>query len=121
MIFHGSGIVNTLINNLPFEFYWPGYQYYGPGTNLKKRLLRGDRGINPLNSACKEHDIAYSQYPDNIEERNEADGLLAEKAWQRVLAKDSNLGEKAVAYAVTNIMKVESKFGMGVQGGTRKR
>jgi len=29
-------------------FHWPGYQYLGPGTHLKKRLARGDPGINRL-------------------------------------------------------------------------
>lgn len=57
----GKGFVNNLINKLPIELHLPGYQYCGPGTNLKKRLARGDPGINELDKACKEHDIAYSQ------------------------------------------------------------
>lgn len=118
MIFYGAGIVNSLINKLPFEFHLPGYQFCGPGTNLKKRLARGDLGINPLDSACKQHDIAYSQNPENIEKRNEADKVLAEQAWQRVFAKDSSLGERAAAYSITNIMKAKSKLGMGMK---RKR
>lgn len=115
MIVHGSGIVNNLINKLPIELHIPGgYQYCGPGTKLQKRLLRGDPGINPLDSACKEHDISYSQNRENIEQRNSADRVLAEKAWQRVLAKDSSFGEKATAYTIANIMKAKSKLGMGV-------
>ena len=42
------------------EFHWPGYQYMGPGTNLKKRLARGDSRINRLDRIAKEHDIDYS-------------------------------------------------------------
>ena len=34
----GSGIVNDIINNLPFELHVPTYQYLGPGTKLEKRL-----------------------------------------------------------------------------------
>lgn len=56
----GRGLVNTLINKLPFEAHLLGYSYLGPGTKLKERLARGDRGINPLDEAAKEHDIAYS-------------------------------------------------------------
>ena len=37
------------------------YNFCGPGTNLKKRLPRGDVGINKLDEACKKHDIAYSK------------------------------------------------------------
>ena len=36
------------------------YQYLGPGTFLKKRLARGDPGINCLDRITKQHDIDYS-------------------------------------------------------------
>lgn len=114
----GRGLVNNLINNLPFEAHIPGYQYCGPGTKLHKRLARGDPGINPLDAACKVHDIAYSKNKD-IQARNVADRVLAEKAWQRVQSSDASLGEKAAAYAVTNIMKAKSTFGMGL--GKKRR
>ena len=114
MIIHGEGVLNNLINKLPFEAHIPGYRYCGPGTKLKKRLARGDTPVNPLDAACQEHDISYSKNPDNIELRNTVDRVLADKAWQKVLSKDSSLGEKAAAYAVTNIMKTKSKLGMGI-------
>lgn len=109
----GRGLLNNLINNLPVELHLPGYQYCGPGTKLKKRLARGDPGINPLDAACKEHDIAYSQNRENVEARNAADRVLADKAWRRVLTKDSGLAEKAAAYTIANAMKLKSKLGMG--------
>ena len=43
------------------ELHWPGYQYMGPGTKLKKRLKRGDPGINRLDKLAKQHDIDYSR------------------------------------------------------------
>lgn len=110
----GAGIINNIINRLPVELHVPGYQYCGPGTKLAKRLARGDPGINPLDVACKEHDIAYSKNPENLAARSVADKVLAEKAWNRVLAKDASLPEKAVAWGVVNTMKVKSKFGMGL-------
>lgn len=109
----GKGFVNSIINKLPIELHVPGYQYCGPGTKLAKRLARGDPGINPLDAACKEHDIAYSQNRENLAARHEADRILAEKAKSRVSAKDSSVGEKAVAWAVAKTMKVKRKFGMG--------
>jgi len=60
----GSGIINKSINTLPFEADIPGYNFCEPGTKLKQRLERGDRGINQFNEACRVHDIAYSQYKD---------------------------------------------------------
>ena len=43
------------------ELHWPGYQYMGPGTKLKKRLKRGDPGVNRLDKIAKQHDIDYSR------------------------------------------------------------
>lgn len=111
----GIGLVNSLINNLPVELHVPGYQYCGPGTKLAKRLARGDPGINPLDAACKEHDIAYSKNRENLTARSAADKALAERAWERVRAADASIGEKAAAWAVTNIMKTKRKFGMGAK------
>lgn len=115
IVFIGSGVTNKLINNLPFELHIPGYQFCGPGTKLQRRLEKGQTGINPLDSACRKHDIAYSKNRENVEERNIADTNLAEEAWQRVIAKDSTFGEKAAALAITNIMKTKSKLGMGIR------
>jgi len=115
-----GGIISTVINKaidlLPFEAHLPFYQYCGPGTKLNKRLARGDKGINPLDAACRVHDIAYSKYSDSAR-RKQADKVLAEQAWQRFKASDSSIGEKAAALAVTTAMKAKTKFG----GGKKKK
>lgn len=114
-------VINKGVDLLPFELHIPGgYEYCGPGTKLEKRLKRGDPGINPLDKACKEHDIAYSQTSDTSK-RAVADKILSERAWQRVLAKDASVGEKAAAWAVTNIMKAKAKLGGGVRKRCRRR
>lgn len=122
-----GGILNSAINKIPFELHIPGYQYCGPGTNVKKRLLRGDPGINPLDQACKQHDIAYYKYKDGPE-RYEADKLLAKKAWSRVRAGDASVGERASALAVTAAMrtkmgltKIGDKMGLVKIGGKLMR
>lgn len=112
-VVEGKGLVNTIINKLPIELHLPGYQYCGPGTKLEKRLANGDPGINPLDAACKEHDIAYSNHK-NLEDRHIADNILAEKSWQRVISKDADLSERASSLLVTNIMKAKTKFGLGI-------
>ncbi|KYN00528.1 hypothetical protein ALC62_08701 [Cyphomyrmex costatus] len=99
-----------VINALPFELHIPGYQFCGPGTRLKKRLARGDRGINPLDTACREHDIAYS-HNNSLAERHGADNILAEKARKRITARDSFLTERAAATAVWAAMKAKTKMG----------
>ncbi|KYN19300.1 hypothetical protein ALC57_08368 [Trachymyrmex cornetzi] len=89
----GAGLLNKTINALPFEVHIPGYQFYGPGTRLVKRLARGDRGINRLDAACREHDITYSGSNDLVD-RHIADRVLAERARERITASDSTFGEK---------------------------
>lgn len=109
--------INRTIDILPTELHLPGgYQWCGPGTNVKQRLARGDSGINKLDAACKNHDLAYEKYKDS-ERRALADKVLAEQAWERVKASDSSFGEKSAAWLVTNIMKAKSKLG----GGSVKR
>jgi Phospholipase A2-like domain len=109
----GRGFINNLINRLPFELHIPGHQYCGPGTKLQKRLLRGDSGINPLDKACREHDIAYATYRD-VNARHDADKILAREAMRRVFASDASLGEKAAALGVAGTMKAKVKLGMGL-------
>jgi hypothetical protein len=116
----GGAVLNKAVDLLPVELHIPGYQYCGPGTNLHKRVKRGDPGINPLDSACKEHDIAYNRYSDNSN-RAKADSELAGKAWERVKASDSSLAEKAAAWTVTNLMKAKARFGGGCSRRKRKR
>lgn len=115
----GNGLVNSLINKLPFELHLPSYNFCGPGTKLKERLARGDRGINQLDEACREHDIAYSK-SNNLNYRQIADKILSEKSWQRFKAKDSSLSEKLNSLLVTNMMKAKSTLGMGITSKTKK-
>lgn len=112
----GAGLVNTLINKLPFELHIPTYQYCGPGTRLDKRLARGDKGINQLDEACKQHDISYSENQD-LEHRHLADKILQTKALERLKARDSSWKEKAAALLVAGVMKGKRTMGLG----TKKR
>lgn len=116
----GRGLINSIINNLPVELHLPGYQYCGPGTKLRKRLARGDPGINLLDKACKEHDIAYSKY-HNTSDRHIADRILAEKAWQRFKSKDASLSERVNSLLVTNMMQAKVKMGMGMKQKSNKK
>ena len=108
-----SNLLNRTIDILPIELHLPGgYQYCGPGTKLAKRLARKDPGINKLDQACKEHDIAYSKYSDSAH-RTAADRILATQAWNRVKSSDASVREKAAALAVTAAMKAKTTFGGG--------
>ncbi|KAJ8916447.1 hypothetical protein NQ315_014661, partial [Exocentrus adspersus] len=103
---YGEGVLNTLINKLPFELHIPRYQFCGPGTKLEKRLAKGQQGINPLDSACRKHDIAYSQ-SNTLQDRHKADRELENRAWGRVKSRDAKFGEKAFAWFITTAMKAK--------------
>lgn len=110
----GGELVNTLINNLPFELHLPGYNYCGPGTKLEKRLLRGDRGVNKLDEACMHHDIAYANHTD-LPNRHQADLQLLNMAKQRLKSKDAGKGEKLSSWLVSKVMKAKLKSGSGIK------
>lgn len=106
-------VINRAVDALPVELHLPGYNFCGPGTKLQDRLSRGERGINQLDEACREHDIAYAKYKDN-EHRQAADRVLAGKAWKRVTALNSGVSERAYAAAVAAAMKAKSALGGGL-------
>lgn len=109
-----DGLVNSVINNLPFELHLPGYNYCGPGTKLEKRLLRGDRGVNKLDEACMHHDIAYANHTD-LPNRHKADLQLLNMAKQRLKSNDAGKGEKLSSWLVSKVMKTKLKCGSGVK------
>lgn len=87
---------------------------------MKKRIAKGDQGINGLDKACKQHDIAYDKYPSGIE-RKKADNILASSAWDRFKSSDASIGERISALSVAGIMKAKTKMGMGVKQTKKKR
>lgn len=104
-------ILNKAIDQLPFELHYPfgKYRYLGPGTKLKERLAKNQRGVNPLDEAAKLHDIAYSLYKDS-DNRDIADEILEQKALERVTAKDASVGEKIAALITAGAMKTKRKL-----------
>jgi hypothetical protein len=108
---YGGGIINWTLNNLKLpEMHIPGYNFCGPFTKLEERLERGDKGINPLDEACKQHDIAYHNFTD-LDTRHVADKILQE----RVLSKDAAWRERLAAAAVGGITYGKRKLGMGIE------
>ena len=97
--------VQKLLNKTGMEFHWPGYQYMGPGTHLKKRLARGDSGLNRLDRIAKAHDIDYDK-AKNLQDKWEAD--------RKMIAKTDQLpGRKSLTERIVeNIMKAKLRLGM---------
>lgn len=100
-----SGCIDLILEKLP-EMHIRGYSYCGPNTNLENRLARDESGINELDRICKEHDIAYTENT-NLASRCKADKLLVLKAFRRVYAKDSRIGERITALFVSMLISVK--------------
>ena len=110
-----GGFVNTLLNSgwLP-ELHIPGHSYTGPGTKLKERLLRGDKPINKLDEAAREHDMAYAIFKDK-KERHVFDKKLQDEAMKIVKDPKSTIKEKLEAGLVSGVMAGKHKLGLGHQ------
>ena len=89
-----DSVLDKLVDMLPFEMHVPGYKFCGPGTKLAERIQRGDVGINPLNEACRQHDLAYNNPNSN---RRQADRILAEYTFSRMFAGETPPDERTVA------------------------
>lgn len=69
-------------------------------------MARGDAGINPLDAACKDHDIAYTNETKS-DNRAAADKKLQKAAFKRVFSKDASFGERLTALGVSAAMKAK--------------
>jgi hypothetical protein len=87
------------------------YSYCGPFTKLQQRLNQGYKGVNKLDEACQQHDIAYATSSE-VRGRNKADDVLANKASQIVMDSSTPDYEKQDARLVTGIIATKSRFGM---------
>ncbi len=80
---------------------------YKATTTIKPRL----KGVNELDEACQQHDIAYATSSE-VNDRNKADDVLANKASHIVMESNIPDYEKQDARLVTGIMATKSRFGM---------
>ena len=75
----------------------------GPGTKLKKRLARGDPGINRLDRLAKQHDIDYSK-AKSLQDKWKADTKM-------IKAIDNLPGRKTMTERIVKrIMQSKKRF-----------
>ena len=67
--------IQKLIEKTGKEFHWPGMNFLGPGTKLKERMRRGDRGVNRLDELAKFHDLANAK-AKNLQDKWKADDKI---------------------------------------------
>jgi hypothetical protein len=105
-----SSIGSEKVNNGSFNETGK-YSFCGPFTKLYKRISEGYRGINSLDKACLNHDIAYAMHNDTPS-RNYYDDKLSAEASNIALDGDTPYYEKQDAKTVTAIMAAKSRFGL---------
>ena len=77
----------------------------GPGMHLKKRLKRGDPGINRLGRIAKQHDIDYSR-AKTLKDKHVADRKM-------IRAIDHLPGRKTLTeHVVKNIMQAKARLNL---------
>lgn len=67
-----------------------------------------------MDEAAQNYDTAYAKSSD-VGKRHEADYKWQEDALKRVIADDSDVGEKAAAYLTTNTIKVKRWLEAGIK------
>lgn len=86
------------------EIHLPGHNFTGPGTQLEKRLERGDQPINAVDELSLHHDLRYKFYGDSAFEVFRADVQFVGGAIGIVFAPKSTFRERSEALFVGSIM-----------------
>ncbi|KAF6215781.1 hypothetical protein GE061_000116 [Apolygus lucorum] len=113
----GKGLIDFLVDHNPFNLTLPGLNYCGPGNDLKSQIARNISPTNPLDNACRAHDIAYENSKDSSV-RRAADQKLLDAALERIKSSQSSFLEKVGAATVAAAMK--GKMMLGGKLGRRK-
>ena len=119
----GEGLMNGLINQLPFEMHLPGHNFTGPGTNLSKRLNEDgspkawSKPINRVDEAAYHHDVCYAKNKDTSIRNRVCDRNMLEKMDG---IYNPTLRERLDRSIVSKIMGTKMQLGMGV-GGSKKK
>ena len=123
----GGSLLNKAINNLPFEMHFPGHNFTGPGTKLKKRLnpdfikkrlnpdltlKKWSKPVNCVGKAVYHHDVCYLKNDDTAT-RN----AVCDKNMLKELKGIYNptLRERLDKSIVSKLIGTKVKFGMGVK------
>ena len=85
------------------------YNYCGPGTKLSETL-------NPLDSICKDHDIAYSKAGDDLSKKLEADNVMIKQIGDILFSQRPWFSTPG-----KYIMQTKRKLGLGVPKNGKSR
>ena len=87
----------------------------GPGTHVAQRLARGDTGTSKTDTACKQHDIDYS----NIKTSLRTGRISKEEAGRRVRESDNKLLNASARSLITDQSPLNTLHATATQTGIR--
>lgn len=98
--------------------------FCGPGTNLQKRLARGDVGVSQVDDACKVHDILYTAATSKADIRladdrlirdiDKSDAGIVQKNILKAGIKAKTLGEDVGVFGPETFTSIPSLEGSGI-------
>jgi len=119
----GTGLLNRVVNKLPFELHLPGHNFTGPGTRLDRRLNPDltpkdwSKPINRVDNAAYHHDLCYAKHRDT-KTRND----ICDRDMVRQLDEITNptLRERLDKSIVRNLINAKANFGLGLKKTSRE-
>jgi len=84
------------------DFTMPGYNFLGPGTDLKERIASGLLPVDTLDKIAYEHDLLYS-LARNEEQIREADKIM-------IKSIDKYLPSSIIAQGIKNILQAKINY-----------
>lgn len=116
-----KSFLDSIVDALPVEVHLGNFEFLGPGTKLTERLASHQTGINPLDAAALQHDLAYARN----ENRRLADEKLINVAFARLVAENSDNVERSAALltacCLVSKISVEKFFSRVKRACTRLR
>ena len=113
----GKGVINNMINKLPFEMHMPGgYNFLGPGSRLDLRLDKNNKPlphslpINKIDESAMHHDICYSKYEDTKSRNKICDSKMLQEL---KTIKPSTIKEWLDKSITSNIIGAKKTLGLG--------
>lgn len=117
----GSGVVNGLINNLPFEMHYPGHNFLGPGTKLDKRL---NNDLTPKDwsipvdrddEIAYRHDLCYAKNKNSKSRNSVCDKNMLDEL-NAVVSPTAS--EKRHISLAKSIIRTKKRLGWGIKKKT---
>ena len=133
----GKGLLNTIINKLPFEMHYISpftgrrANFCGPGTSLKNRLNPDgtpkdwSKPVSKADALALQHDLDYDKYNGNSQEdfksRQESDRRMIAGLKDIYKNPKEKWHERGDAFLISLPMRLKNRLGWGSKRKIERR